>query len=76
LRTYERGVEDETYSCGTGATAAAIAMNALGKTNSNHIKLDVEGGKLEVSFIKEGNVYTNVFLKGPATFVFEGEIEW
>ena len=76
LRTYERGVEDETYSCGTGATAAAIAMNAIGKTNSNHIELDVEGGKLEVSFIKEGNVYTNVFLKGPATFVFEGEIEW
>ncbi len=75
LRTYERGVEDETYSCGTGATAAAIAMNALGKTNSNHIKLDVEGGKLEVSFVKEGSVYTNVFLKGPATFVFEGEID-
>ncbi len=75
LRTYERGVEDETYSCGTGATAAAIAMNALGKTNSNHIKLDVEGGELEVSFVKEGSVYTNVFLKGPATFVFEGEIE-
>ena len=50
-------------------------MNALGITNSNHIALDVEGGKLEVSFIKDGNVFTNVFLKGPATFVFEGEIE-
>ena len=75
LRTYERGVEDETYSCGTGATAAAIAMNAIGKTNSNHIKLEVEGGKLEVSFEKVGTTYTNVFLKGPATFVFEGEIE-
>jgi len=75
LRTYERGVEDETYSCGTGATAAAIAMNALGKTNSNHIKLDVEGGKLEVSFDKVNNIYKNVFLTGPATFVFEGEIE-
>jgi diaminopimelate epimerase len=75
LRTYERGVEDETLSCGTGATAAAIAMNAIGKTIANHIYLDVEGGKLEVSFVKEGNNYTNVFLKGPATFVFEGEIE-
>lgn len=74
LRTYERGVENETYSCGTGATAVAIAMNAIGKTNSNHINLEVVGGKLEVSFIKDGNVYTNVFLKGPATFVFEGEI--
>ena len=75
LRTYERGVEDETYSCGTGATAAAIAMHASGKTNSNHIILDVEGGKLEVSFIKKGNAYTNVCLKGPATFIFKGEIE-
>ncbi|MGL2966440.1 diaminopimelate epimerase [Flavobacterium sp. XGLA_31] len=76
LRTYERGVEDETYSCGTGATATAIAMHALGKTNSNHVYLDVEGGKLEVSFEKIGNSYTNVFLKGPAVFVFEGDIEW
>ncbi len=76
LRTYERGVEDETYSCGTGATAAAIAMNAIGKTNSHDIKLDVEGGKLEVAFDKVNDSYINVFLKGPATFVFEGEIEW
>lgn len=76
LRTYERGVEDETLSCGTGATAAAIAMHALGKTKAHHIYLDVEGGKLEVSFVKDGDKYTNVFLKGPATFVFEGEIEW
>ncbi|MEO5778103.1 MAG: diaminopimelate epimerase [Flavobacterium sp.] len=76
LRTYERGVEDETFSCGTGATAAAIAMNAIGKTNSHQIKLDVEGGKLEVSFDKVNDAYINVFLTGPATFVFEGEIEW
>lgn len=76
LRTYERGVEDETLSCGTGATAAAIAMNAIGKTNSHAIKLDVEGGTLEVSFDKVDDRYINVFLKGPATFVFEGEIEW
>lgn len=77
LRTYERGVEDETYSCGTGATAAAIAMNAVGKTNSHEIQLDVEGGKLEVTFdkVNEGHKYINVFLKGPATFVFKGEIE-
>jgi len=75
LRTYERGVEDETLSCGTGATAVAIAMHATGKTNAHHIHLEVEGGKLEVSFVKEGDKYTNVFLKGPATFVFQGAIE-
>ena len=75
LRTYERGVEDETFSCGTGATAAAIAMNAVGKTNSQQIKLDVQGGKLEVTFEKVNDSYINVFLIGPATFVFSGEIE-
>lgn len=74
LRTYERGVEDETLACGTGATAVAIAMNAIGKTQATHLKIDVEGGKLEVSFDKKEGKYENVFLVGPATFVFEGEI--
>lgn len=75
IRTYERGVEDETLSCGTGATAVAIAMKALGKTKSENIHLNVEGGKLEVSFVETDEKFTNVFLKGPATFVFKGEIE-
>ncbi len=75
LRTYERGVEDETLSCGTGATAVAIAMHASGKTASENIKLNVQGGKLEVSFQNIGEKYTTVYLKGPATFVFEGKIE-
>jgi len=74
LRTYERGVEDETLSCGTGATAVAIAMNANGKTVAKEIHLDVQGGKLKVSFEKQNDIYTNVFLEGPATFVFEGTI--
>lgn len=75
LRTYERGVEDETLSCGTGATATAIAMHAIGKTKSNHIDLDVQGGKLKVSFEKNGEIYEKVVLTGPATFVFEGKVE-
>lgn len=75
LRTYERGVEDETLSCGTGATATAIAMNAIGKTNANTIDLDVEGGKLKVTFEKSDKGFNKVFLIGPATFVFEGIIE-
>lgn len=75
VRTYERGVEDETLSCGTGVTAVAIAMKAIGKTDSNKIKLNVEGGKLEVSFTPIEGRYVDVFLKGPATFVFEGNVE-
>jgi diaminopimelate epimerase len=75
LRTYERGVEDETLACGTGATAVAIAMNVLGETKANSIDLNVEGGKLVVSFDKKDGHFTNVFLKGPAEFVFKGTIE-
>ena len=75
VRTYERGVEDETLSCGTGVTAVAIAIKATGKTASNQIKLNVEGGKLEVSFQENNGKYTDVFLKGPATFVFEGNVK-
>jgi diaminopimelate epimerase len=75
LRTYERGVEDETLACGTGATAVAIAMNASGQTALSTINLIVQGGKLAVSFQKIDGKYTNVFLKGPADFVFKGTIE-
>ena len=75
IRTYERGVEDETLSCGTGATAVAIAMHATGRSLANTIDIKVEGGKLEVSFVKKERAYTDVFLKGPATFVFKGSIE-
>ena len=70
IRTYERGVEDETLSCGTGATATAIAMHFLGKTESNNIIINVEGGKLEVSFQENNGLFTHVFLKGSAEFVF------
>ncbi len=74
VRTYERGVEDETLSCGTGVTAVAIAAFELKKTNSNNISLQTEGGLLEVSFNTNNDRYNAIFLKGPATFVFKGKI--
>lgn len=75
VRTYERGVEDETLSCGTGVTAVAIAMHHLGKTNQTEVQLQVLGGKLRVSFVPTENGYEKIFLKGAATFVFHGNIK-
>lgn len=74
IRTYERGVEGETLSCGTGATATAIAMHYLGKTTANSVGIKVQGGQLEVTFQEADGIYSEVFLKGPAVFVFEGII--
>ncbi len=74
VRTYERGVEDETLSCGTGVTAVALAAHASGKANSNTVKLIVPGGELSVSFKKEDDTYRDVWLTGPAEQVFKGEI--
>jgi len=74
IRTYERGVENETLSCGTGATAVAIAMYVSKRVTSNHVNINVEGGKLAVNFNENKGVFTNVNLIGPATFVFEGII--
>lgn len=75
IRTYERGVESETLSCGTGATAAAIAMFELQKTKNNHINIEVEGGALKIQFEKIANEYHNVFLIGEALQVFAGSIK-
>ena len=74
VRTYERGVEDETLSCGTGVTAVALAMNYVGETEKNLITLQTEGGDLQVRFEKAKNGYKNIWLIGPATQVFKGTI--
>ena len=73
VRTYERGVEDETLSCGTGATAVAIAVHAMGLTTQNEIFIQTRGGELIISFEISETGYKNIFLEGPTRFVFKGE---
>ena len=75
IRTYERGVEDETLSCGTGAIASAIAAYESGLLNSDRIKVNVLGGQLEVLFTKDGSKYSNIHLIGSTKFVFNGEVD-
>jgi diaminopimelate epimerase len=72
VRTYERGVEAETLSCGTGVAAVAIALFEINKTSSNNVILNTKGGVLNVVFNKTKAGYSDVYLKGPATKVFKG----
>jgi diaminopimelate epimerase len=75
LRTFERGVEEETLACGTGITASAIASVLSGRFVSAPVKVSARGGNLTVEFqVKNGKI-SDIWLTGPATFVFEGEIE-
>lgn len=74
IRTYERGVEDETLSCGTGVTAAALSY-ACRNPGRQNVQVITQGGELNVEYIqKNNNSFTDVWLSGPAQFVFSGEI--
>ncbi|MBP1645884.1 MAG: diaminopimelate epimerase [Bacteroidetes bacterium] len=75
IRTYERGVEDETLSCGTGITASAIAYAEKYKLNQSPITIHSKGGELKVFFEKTAqNTYSNIFLQGSVEKVFDGVI--
>ncbi len=75
VRTYERGVEDETYSCGTGVTATALVF-AHNEKGFNRVEVETKGGQLAVEFEKMGEShFEDIWLCGPAQFVFKGTID-
>ena len=75
IRTFERGVEDETLACGTGVTASAIASILKGHFDTPSVNVRTRGGYLKVEFEIKNTEITNIWLTGPATFVFEGIIK-
>ncbi|MFZ5939263.1 MAG: diaminopimelate epimerase [Bacteroidota bacterium] len=74
IRTYERGVENETLACGTGSVASAIAASERFGQGITQWKISAPGGELEVAFKKEGDNYSDIWLTGKAEKVFSGEI--
>ena len=76
VRTYERGVEAETLSCGTGVTAVAIVLHHRGEVTDSPVRLSTPGGKLEVSFTFIEGRYTQVVLSGEVKQVFTGSYQW
>ena len=75
IRTYERGVEDETLSCGTGVTASALSWADKNKSTIGKIEVNTKGGKLKVAFKRNDfGAFHDIWLIGPAKMVFKGEI--
>ncbi|MHC1708096.1 MAG: diaminopimelate epimerase [Bacteroidales bacterium] len=74
VRTYERGVEDETLSCGTGVTASVLAYSLVNPEIESPVCVNTPGGLLKVYFYKRQTEFTDVWLEGPAVKVFEGSI--
>ena len=74
-RTYERGVEDFTYACGTGTGSVVTVLTLLGKVSGKNVRVDMTGGTLYIDVERDGNGHvTDLFLTGPANIVCKGEI--
>ena len=73
VRTYERGVEEETLSCGTGVTASAIAYSVM-HPGIEKVVINTLGGILSVDFKKSGEKYTDIWLEGPTICVYSGSL--
>ena len=75
IRTYERGVENETLSCGTGAVASAIVLNILSLLNTEKVILQTKGGDLTVNFKNTNETFSKIYLSGEVVKVFDGKLE-
>jgi diaminopimelate epimerase len=75
VRTYERGVEDETLSCGTGVTASALAFAASNNLQDGTIPVMTRGGSLSLHFRKKDRGFCDIWLEGPAVQVYQGSID-
>lgn len=75
VRTFEKGVEQETLACGTGAMASALAAHLLGHTHASHVHVHMPGGTLGVGFRRDGEDITELYLEGPAETVYRGTVE-
>ena len=76
VRTYERGVEDETLACGTGSTAAALVTHLAAQPSVTAFRIDVRGGRLSIAFDEpKPGIYTRIRLSGEARKVFEGSYD-
>jgi len=77
IRTYERGVENETLSCGSGAVASAVAMHYLGRTKQNKIRINTLGGDLIICFeFESSKAFSGITLEGPVKQIFKGVISF
>ena len=72
--TYERGVEDFTYACGTGTGSVVTVLTLLGKVSGHSVKVDMTGGQLIIDVEREGSRITDLFLTGPTNIVCKGEV--
>ena len=71
--TYERGVEDFTYACGTGTGSVVMVLTLLGRVSGQNVRVDMPGGQLTVDVVRDGPRVTDLYLTGPTNIVCRGE---
>ena len=73
-RTFERGVEDFTYACGTGTGSLVTVLTLQGKVSGHDVKVDMTGGQLIIDVMRDGSRVTDLYLTGPTNIVAKGEV--